>query len=212
MRSRQGTDIIGSSTGDTIDDTSRRRSAYATYTTPDGSFGFALSNRIREQALRTLTANRQVIPPALSTVCQTLVRVEQLIFTAKCNTERLAVILENFDAVTRGVLDRWFEHADADGSVLQTLQKLVRRAKAAAVTCNKGRSTRLVLGPKLSRNIADVRAAIVDFAATNNLATTDALYVRNCYVPLPGIAFVAALIRVCFIHHFSMFYVCIIFN
>lgn len=154
-------------------------SACRTYLTPDGSSTSALSNRIREVALRTLTANRDTIPPALGTVCKTLVRVDQLVLTAKCKTDQLALLLGHFDAVTRGVLDRWFDHAVSDDSALQTLQKLARRAKAAAVLCNKGRSARLILGPKLSSDIADVRAAIIDFAAANNLAITDALYVRK---------------------------------
>lgn len=167
------------STGDTVE-RSWSHSACSTNPSPGGSSAFALSNRIREVALRTLTANREVIPPALGTVCKTLVRVEQLVFTAKCKTDQLALLLGHFDAVTRGVLDRWFDHANADESALQTLQKLVRRAKAAAVLCNKGRSARLILGPKLSSDIDDVRATIIEFAAANNLAITDKLYVRNC--------------------------------
>lgn len=144
---------------------------------PDGSPAFTVSNRIREVALRTLTANRQAIPPALGTVCKTIVRVEQLAFTAKCNANKLSTILEIFDAVTRGVLDRWFDHAEADNNMLLALQKLVRKGKAAAVLCNKGRSARLVLGPKLSSDLADVKTTLIEFATVNGLAITDALYV-----------------------------------
>lgn len=140
----------------------------------------ALSNRIREAALRTVTVSQQVIPPALGVVCKTLVRVEQLVLTAKCYADKLAAVLEMFDAVTRGVLDRWLEQEeDSDDGVLQTLYKLARRAKAAAVLCNKGRSARLVLGPKLSSDIGNVRAALIEFATANNLAVTAALYVRS---------------------------------
>lgn len=122
--------------------------------------------------------------PLAGEICATFLAFEELVDTAKSNKEDLAVLRELCDVVIKIFFKRerraeysaWIEEA------FQRLQKHMDGAREVAQLCN-GRVKQILLGRKISRDIASVKQKLLDFSTTINVALTHELHVSSFRSP-----------------------------
>lgn len=118
--------------------------------------------------------------PVVGDVCATFLSFQQLVETAKSNTEDLEVLRDLCDVVIKGVLDK---RSDRSGLLkgFAALEKHVKKAEEVSKLCNGAgiRDTirRCLLARKISGDINGVRRNIVDVSTVNNLAVANDLNV-----------------------------------
>lgn len=129
-----------------------------------------------QEILATAAALFQEVPVA-GELCATFLAFEELVETARSNREDLAVLLELCDVVIKSVLRKGCsEYSAGLEEALGRLKMHMGAAKEVAQLCN-GRVKQILLGRKISRDIAAVRKNVLDFSVTINVALTHDLHV-----------------------------------